>query len=181
MDRLKGFTDEMQELGREPSSEILARAVVSDRLIASIFRLPSTARFFKLVRVRRGDGIPASREMTWYNLGAAPALLSADLSGSVYAYLAEHCGVPLIYCHRTIEAAAPTAEECDIFGFSEPVLCLLIKRCSYTHDDKLTSSPSFRLGILGRGEPSSSSHFTGPLRHTLHAQMRDVLHPRKIV
>jgi GntR family transcriptional regulator len=131
MDRLKGFTEEMRELGREPSSDVLERRVVTDRSVASIFGLPSTAPLLKLVRVRRGDGVPMSRETAWYNLGVAPALAEADLSGSVYACLAERCGLPLTHCEQTIEAAAPTAEECGIFGFEEPVPCLLIKRRSY--------------------------------------------------
>src|SRR5690349_7921780 len=35
MDRLKGFTEEMRELGRVPSSRILEREVVTDRSISS--------------------------------------------------------------------------------------------------------------------------------------------------
>lgn len=135
MDRLKGFTEEMRELGREPSADILEQEIVYDRSIASIFGLPSTARFLKLVRVRRGDGVPMSRETAWYSLAAAPGLAEADLTGSVYAYLGERCGVALVHCEQTIEAAAPTPEECSIFGFLEPVPCLLIKRRSFARDD----------------------------------------------
>lgn len=130
MDRLKGFTEEMRELGRQPSSRILERAVVKDRLIASIFGEASHASFLKLVRVRAGDGIPMSREVAWYNLDRAPELADADLSGSVYARLAS-IGHALVRCEQTIEAAAPTEEECAIFGFPQPVPCLLIKRRSY--------------------------------------------------
>ena len=133
MDRLKGFTEEMRELGREPSSRILERTVVKDRLIASIFREASHASFLKLVRVRSGDGIPMSREVAWYNLDRAPELAEADLSGSVYARLAG-LGHALVRCEQTIEAAAPTPEECAIFGFPQPVPCLLIKRRSYGID-----------------------------------------------
>jgi GntR family transcriptional regulator len=89
----------------------------------------------KLVRVRLGDGVPLSREAAWYNLSAAPNLSQADLSGSVYAFLAEQCGTPLAYCSQTIEAATPTDEECTIFDLAEPVPCLLIKRRSYTHGE----------------------------------------------
>lgn len=133
MDRLKGFTQEMQELGRVPSSRIVERSVVTDRSIASIFGRSSHARFLKLVRIRSGDGIPMSREVAWYNLERAPELGEGDLSGSVYARLAE-LGLPLTRCDQTIEAAAPTAEECAIFGFEMPVPCLLIKRRSYGND-----------------------------------------------
>ncbi|KQK32147.1 GntR family transcriptional regulator [Bosea thiooxidans] len=133
MDRLKGFTEEMRELGRVPSSRILEREVVTDRSISSIFGRPSNAAFLRLVRVRSGDGVPMSREAAWYNLERAPDLATDDLSGSVYARLAA-LGLPLVRCDQTIEAAEPTEEECAIFGFRQPVPCLLIKRRSYGAD-----------------------------------------------
>lgn len=133
MDRLKGFTEEMRELGRVPSSRILERTVVSDPTIAALFGLDDSARFLKLVRVRSGDGVPLSRETGWYNLQRAPELEQADLGGSVYAALAL-LGAPLERCDQTIEAAQPSAEESAIFGFDEPVPCLLIKRRSFARD-----------------------------------------------
>ncbi len=136
MDRLKGFTEEMRELGRVPSSRILESAVVADRSIASIFGLSSNAQFLKLVRIRSGDGVPMSREVAWYNLQVAPSLPDADLSQSVYALLGE-LGAPLVFCEQIIEAAAPTEEECAVFGFPQPVPCLLIKRRSYGQDGEM--------------------------------------------
>jgi GntR family transcriptional regulator len=53
----------------------------------------------------------------------------------MYALLAEHCGMPLIYCDQTVEATMPSEEECEIFGFAQPLPCLLIKRRSYTHGE----------------------------------------------
>jgi GntR family transcriptional regulator len=136
MDRLKGFTEEMRELGRVPSSKILEQKVVKDRLIASIFGLPSTTRILKLERVRFGDGIPLSHESAWYNIAAVPGLLEGDLARSVYARLAE-CGTPLLYCQQAIEAVSPSPQECEIFGFAEPVPCLLIKRRSFGRGEQV--------------------------------------------
>ena len=53
-----------------------------------------------------------------------------------YAQLAE-CGTPLLYCHQAIEAVTPSADECKIFGFTEPVPCLLIKRRSFGHGEQV--------------------------------------------
>lgn len=131
MDRLKGFTEEMRELGKIPSSRVLERVVTEDRSIASIFGLPSTAPFLRLTRVRSGDGVPMSREVAWYNVRAVPALEGADLSGSVYAFLAQQEGGRLVRCDQTVEATMPTAAECEIFAFAAPLPCLLIKRHSY--------------------------------------------------
>jgi GntR family transcriptional regulator len=133
MDRLKGFTEEMREIGKTPSSRILERKVVTDRSIASIFGLPSSSPLLRLVRIRYGDDVPLSREIAWYNLTVSPDLADADLSGSVYAYLATR-GVPLVSCDQAIEAATPSSDECKIFDLSEPIPCLLIKRSSYTNN-----------------------------------------------
>ena len=130
MDRLKGFTEEMRELGRTPSSNVLECAAVEDRAIASIFGLPSTTTLLKLERVRCGDGAPLSHELAWYNLEAVPQLADMDPTGSIYAQLHEH-GARLATCEQWIEAATPTPQECEIFGFTRPVPCLLIKRKSY--------------------------------------------------
>ncbi|MBE7202114.1 MAG: UTRA domain-containing protein, partial [Parafilimonas terrae] len=53
------------------------------------------------------------------------------LSGSVYAFLAQHEGGRLVRCDQTVEATMPTTSECEIFGFESPIPCLLIKRHSY--------------------------------------------------
>jgi GntR family transcriptional regulator len=136
MDRLKGFTEEMRELGRTASSITLGCEVISDRSLASTFDLPSTAKFLRLDRVRCGDDVPLSHEVAWYNLLAAPDLSAIDPSGSMYEQLKE-LGLRLTHCEQTIEAAVPTEQECEIFGFSEPAPCLLIKRRSYAQDGQL--------------------------------------------
>lgn len=134
MDRLKGFSQEMRELGRTPSTRILEHEIITDRSMASVFGQTSTARFVKLVRLRLGDDIPLSLETAWYSLDAAPHLAQADVTGSMYQQLAR-AGLPLVYCDQTIEATSPTRAEYEMFGFSEPVPCLLIKRRSYLRHD----------------------------------------------
>lgn len=136
MERLQGFTEEMRELGKSPSSKVLKQAIVRDRSVASIFAVPSDSPLLMLVRVRFGDGVPMSREVGWYDISAVPGLADKDLSGSVYQMLSDE-GVGLTHCEQTIEASEPDEEECDIFGFAEPRPCLLIKRRSYDKDDRL--------------------------------------------
>lgn len=129
--KLKGFTEEMREIGVEPSTQLVERKVVCDRTIASLFNRPSTARFLKLVRLRLGDGVPMTREVAWYDLTLAPALADWDVVGSAYQYLQQHCGVALADGEQTIEAAMSNAEEMEAFGFGEPGPCLLLKRKTY--------------------------------------------------
>ncbi len=134
--QLKGFTQEMQELGKVPSTEIMEQAVVSDRMMASVFGRPSTAQFLRLVRVRKADGTPMTREVAWYDLTLVPALADWDAQGSVYQFIGLH-GVPLVHAEQTVEAVQSTPQETKVFGFTAPGPCLLFKRKTYSTKDQL--------------------------------------------
>ena len=130
MSRLKGFTQEMRELGMEPSTRLLGLEVVRDRTIASLFGRPSNAPLLHVQRLRLGDEVPMSREMAWYDLSLAPGLESWNGTGSIYTYLEEHCGIQMAGAEQSIEAIFSTPLEMEAFGFREPMPCLLIKRKS---------------------------------------------------
>lgn len=130
--KLKGFTEEIRELGMEPSTLLLEREIVTDRTIASIFGRPSTARFLRLVRLRSGDGTPLSRELAWYDLTVAPALAEWDVRGSAYHFLSTQCGIVLSRGEQTIEAVMSSDAETAAFSFSEPEPCLLMKRKTFS-------------------------------------------------
>jgi GntR family transcriptional regulator len=134
---LKGFTDEMRELGRTPSTRVLERAVVSDRFVASMFNRVSGSEFLRLVRLRLADDIPMSREVAWYDLILAPELANWPGDSSAYQFLREHCGLRLVRAQQTIEAVTSSSEETEAFELAAPGPCLLLKRLSYTADDKL--------------------------------------------
>lgn len=129
--KLKGFTEEMQELGISPSTKILEYAIINDRTIASLFNRPASARFLRLVRLRLGDGIPLSREVAWYDLTAVPALADWNRLGSVYQFIEEQGGFKLAYGDQTIEAVISNDQEAEVFSFEQPGPCLLLKRKTY--------------------------------------------------
>lgn len=130
--KLKGFTEEMRELGMEASTRLLERSVTTDRTIASIFGRPSTARFLRLVRLRLGDGIPLSHEVAWYDLTVAPELENWNVESSAYRFISERSGIALSHGEQTIEAAMSSAEEMTAFGYAEPQPCLLMKRKTFS-------------------------------------------------
>lgn len=137
MGKLKGFTEEMRELGLTASTRILEHEVVRDRTIASVFQRPSTAAFLRLVRVRLADNVPMTREVAWYDLSAAPALENWDISGSAYAFLQKQCQIKLAWADQSIEAVMCSVEEANVFGFDAPGPCLLLKRRTYSASEQL--------------------------------------------
>ncbi|WP_445371475.1 GntR family transcriptional regulator [Methylomonas sp. HW2-6] len=132
MGRLKGFTEEMRELGMVASTRILEQGIVEDRTIASIFNRPASNRFFRIVRLRLGDGNPMSREVAWYDLTPAPDFAQWNGDGSAYQFLQERCGLSLQRADQTIEAVICNQAEMRVFGFEQPGPCLLLKRKTYT-------------------------------------------------
>ncbi|MDR1969461.1 MAG: GntR family transcriptional regulator [Burkholderiaceae bacterium] len=128
MERMKSFTEEMQELGKTASSQLLAREVVHDRAIASIFGLPSGAPFLHLRRIRMGDGVPIMRELAWYDLSVVPAMNGWDCQGSAYQWLRENCGIKLTSAEQVVEAILCSRDEMTAFDLHAPIACLLFKR-----------------------------------------------------
>ncbi len=126
--RLKGFTEEMRELGKLPSTRLLVCEVVQDRRLASIFQRPSHAQFLHIERIREADGVPMTRELAWYDLTLAPGMADWDGGGSAYERLRQLCGVTLGGAEQTVEAVLSSAAESDAFGFAQPQPCLLFKR-----------------------------------------------------
>ena len=137
MSRLKGFTEEMRELGMAPSTRLLALEVVQDRTIASIFGRPSHAPLLHVRRLRLGNGAPMSRELAWYDLTLAPQLEDWSGNGSAYAWLREHCGIEMDGADQSIEAVLSSAQEMEAFGFDTPMPCLLIKRRSLDTEGRM--------------------------------------------
>ena len=137
MGRLKGFTEEMQEQGMTPSTQLLERKVVQDRTLASMFGRPAAATFLNVVRVRLADKQPMSREVAWYDLTLAPAMADWDGQGSAYAYLQGACRIRFTSSEQSIEAVMSSTEESQIFGFSQSSPCLLIKRKIFSDRQQL--------------------------------------------
>ncbi len=135
--KLKGFTEEMRELGMTPSTQVMEHEVLQDRTVASIFQRPSSASFLKLVRLRSADDVVMTREVAWYDLTLAPNLANWDTSGSAYDFLKNHCGVNLVSAEQTVEAVLSSKQESQAFGFSAPAPCLLFKRRSYARGNFL--------------------------------------------
>jgi GntR family transcriptional regulator len=135
--RLKGFTEEMRELGKTASSRLLVRKVVHDRAIASIFGRPSGAPFLHLGRVRMGDGIPLMHELAWYDLTIVPAMADWDCQGSTYQWLQETAGIKLASAEQTVEAILCSPDEMAAFDLQSPIACLLFKRKTRNADGHL--------------------------------------------
>jgi GntR family transcriptional regulator len=135
--KLKGFTQEMQELGMTATSDLESKDVVLNRMMASLFSRPSNAQFLRLVRIRSGNDTPMTREIAWYDLTAAPLMADWNAQGSAYSFLKDQCDITLGSADQTVEAVLSSNEEMQAFGFENPQPCLLFKRKTYSRQGRL--------------------------------------------
>jgi len=177
-DRLRGFTEEMAELGYQSSSVVLARDRLRNHPAAAMFDASPDAPFLRLERVRKVNGMAMSHQTAWYDLTAAPDLITADGSTSIYGLL-RAAGKPLVRCTQTVEAVLPSPLQMDVFGFSDPVPCLLIRRRSYAANGRLIESVDglfrgdvYALGIELRAEPAIRREVLVKRFHLTPAEMR---------
>ncbi len=110
---LTGFTEEMERLGRRPSSIVVASGPGdADRLCAAALDLPIRGAVHRLMRVRLADGQPVAMETTEVRADVAPGLLEmADFAHeSLYDILRKHYRVEPTSAEQSLKAAlAPPA------------------------------------------------------------------------
>jgi GntR family transcriptional regulator len=135
--QLKGFTQEMKELGRVPSTVVVSREVSAERVMASLFGQNSQAQLLHVVRIRLADAVPMTRESAWYNLSRAPGFKDWTGEGSAYDFLRVQCSVRFGRASQTVEAVLSSTAETQAFGFAAAQPCLLFKRKVYDTDGHL--------------------------------------------
>ena len=114
LQRLLGFTEQMQAQGVEPSGRLLTVdiAPVDDAAVAGALELDGTDRAWAVRRVRYGDGEPLLVETFHVPERVCPDLGEHDLAlGSLYAILRTSYGVDPTSAHETIEPAALDEDE----------------------------------------------------------------------
>jgi GntR family transcriptional regulator, N-acetylglucosamine utilization regulator len=128
---LMSFTQDMRHRGRAPSTEVLAAAEDTppgDNAVALGLDPGDTA--YRLVRLRRADGVPLAVERGWYHRGELPELLDLDLSDSLYIQLAERAGVVFDQATQTVWAEAADRETARLLGLRTGAPLLVFRRIS---------------------------------------------------
>ncbi|MFW6148871.1 MAG: GntR family transcriptional regulator [Atribacterota bacterium] len=87
---LKGFTQEMEELGHDYNSDVLQQElIIPDRAVIDFFKIPKNQPVFFLSRVRYMDEIPVAYQEAYINSSIdtrLKKLLTIDFSGKTSLY-----------------------------------------------------------------------------------------------
>lgn len=170
---LMSFTQDMRARGREPSTDVLATATdVPPVETATALGMSPGETGFRLVRLRRADGVPLAVERGWYHQGRLPNLADLDLTDSLYTQLASRHGVVFDHATQTVWAEAADRETARLLGVRAGAPLLVFHRVSSRHDQPVEAMTSWYRGDhyqvsmqLDRTVPAAGPHLANGGQH----------------
>jgi len=121
--RILGFTRNMREAGRTPSTQLVRGLVhkagqqltINGRLY--VLRGP----LCQIERLRFADGVPMMRETRYISLAFCPGIQNKPLEGSLYDLYEHDYALQLTQVDQTLSAILVPSELLKVFGLEEPV------------------------------------------------------------
>ncbi|WP_369973616.1 GntR family transcriptional regulator [Prauserella sp. PE36] len=128
---LMSFTADMRRRGLVPTTRSLgAASEIPPPSTAAALGLAGNEEALGIRRLRLADGVPLAVERGWYHPRAVPGLLGLDLTGSLYAQLAEHYDIRFDHAWQTVWAESADRETARLLGIRTAGPLLVFRRIS---------------------------------------------------
>lgn len=135
LNHLKGFTEEMRALGKEPSSEIIFFDIVTpDDKAAQVLGIDKSQKIYLLERLRLTDHMPIAIERVHLPFYRFPTLQTANLKGSLYEILNYQFGCESYKGIQEIHAGLASEQEAKLLKITPGCAVLHINRTTYEQD-----------------------------------------------
>jgi GntR family transcriptional regulator len=135
LNHLKGFTEEMKTLGKEPSSEIITFDIVTPKeKVAEVLNIDKSQKIYLLERLRLADGVPIAIERVHLPFYRFPTLRNANLKDSLYEILQYQFGCESYKGVQEIHAGLASEEEAKLLQIAPSCAVLHINRTTYEQD-----------------------------------------------
>ncbi|GAA3756124.1 GntR family transcriptional regulator [Spinactinospora alkalitolerans] len=114
---LSSFSEDAKARGYRPATRVIATGTVrADMAVALELGIEAGDEVHEVARVRLADDVPICVERVLLPAALLPGLLEHDLTGSLYALLAEAYGVRISRSDRRIRAVNIDREHADLLG-----------------------------------------------------------------
>lgn len=136
LNHLIGFSDEMRNLGMEPSTILVEQTIKTpSESVAAALDIAPTQKVYYLTRLRCADGIPMAVERVQMPFSRFAGIEAYDLNGSLYSLLRDQFGCECVKAMQSIQAGEATAQDARLLKIKTgaPVLC--ITRTTYSSGD----------------------------------------------
>lgn len=121
--RILGFTRNMREAGRTPSTRVLSVRTHRKPHSLSINNRTYTLRapYAEIVRMRYADGTPMMKERRFISVRFCPGIEEKNLAGSLYTLYEEDYGLQLSRINQKLSAVILEGDEPELFQLEAPI------------------------------------------------------------
>jgi len=136
---LYGFTQEMQNRGKEVSSEVLEASIISaDPFLSRRLQIQLGAEVVFLYRLRFMDGEPTAIERAYLPHKLCPGILDYDFhTSSLYETLSNTYDKRPDHAEQEIEASLATPEVARLLDLTPPAVVLVFHRETQLQDGRV--------------------------------------------
>lgn len=139
INRIFGFTKNMLEAGRKPSTKLtgfhLRNADHTQTINGRAFTLKGP--FCEIERIRYADGIPMMRETRYISLGLCPDIHKRNLEHSLYTIFEREYGIHLTEINQMLSAVLLEGEALKPFQLEKPVPAFRVEGASFCGKDMI--------------------------------------------
>src|SRR3954469_14554883 len=137
INRIFGFTKNMLEAGRKPTTRLLGFHLRSQDHTQTINGRAFTlkAPFCEIERIRYADGIPMMKETRYISLGLCPDIHRRNLERSLYSIFARDYGIHLTEINQMLSAVLLDDEALKPFQLTNPVPAFRVEGVSFCGKD----------------------------------------------
>lgn len=139
INRIFGFTKNMIEAGRKPSTKLtgfhLRQADHTQTINGRTFTLKSP--YCEIERIRYADGIPMMSEIRYISLGLCPDIHKRNLEQSLYTIFERDYGIHLTEINQMLSAVLLEGEALKPFQLEKPVPAFRVEGASFCGRDMI--------------------------------------------
>ena len=133
--KIMGFNEEMREMGRAPSTEILNFEVVpAEKSIAEKLKITEEEPVYIVSRLRRADDKPIVLETSYMSVAKYPDLTYEVMKNSKYDYIEKTRNLEIDYCNQVVVPVIPSPICAQLLEIDDREPILKIMNTTYLKD-----------------------------------------------
>jgi GntR family transcriptional regulator len=139
INRIFGFTKNMTEAGRKPSTKLIGFHLRNGNRTQTINGREYVMRgpFCEIERIRYGDGIPMMKETRFISLQFCPDIQRRNLEHSLYDTFEKGYGISLTEINQMLSAVVLDGDWLQVFQVDKPIPAFRVEGASFCGKDMI--------------------------------------------
>lgn len=133
--KVLGFTDNMKEMGLQPSTRVLSKQIVPAKEFAlEKLRIKPRAKVLKLERLRLGNDIPMMLETRYIRIDLCPDIIKQDLAASLWKVFEDVYGLKPRRHLQSLSIVQASERASTLLGIATGSAMFFVRGATYLGD-----------------------------------------------